>query len=80
MSIFKNDTFIRALKTFVQTFVSCVAAALAGVNYMVLDQSPNWWLSVGLSGGAAAASAMWNAVLKPLWDKMTAIPGEGEVK
>jgi ABC-type uncharacterized transport system permease subunit len=80
MNIFKNDTFIRAFKTFLQTFLSCVVAGLAGVSYMVLDQSPNWWLSLGLSAGAAGLSAAWNGVLKPLWDKLTALPADGDVK
>jgi hypothetical protein len=80
MSIFKNDTFIRAFKTFLQAFLSCIAAGLSGVNFMVMDQSANWWLSLALSAGAAALSAAWNGVIKPLWDKLTAIPGEGEVK
>jgi ABC-type uncharacterized transport system permease subunit len=62
----KKDVTIRALKTFLQTFVSCLTAGLAGVNFMVGDQSLNWWLSLALSAGAAAISAAWNGVIKPL--------------
>lgn len=62
-----KDVLIRAGKTFLQTFLSCVVAGIAGVNFMVVDQTANWWLSLALSAGAAAFSAAWNGILKPIF-------------
>ena len=71
MNVNWKDVGTRALKTFVQTFVSCVVAGLSGVNFMVLDQSANWMLSLALSAGAAGFSAVWNGILNPIFNPPT---------
>ncbi len=62
-----KDVGIRAGKTFLQAAVSCLGAGLAGVNFMVGDQSANWWISLAVSAGAAGLSAVWNGILKPIF-------------
>lgn len=62
-----KDILVRAGKTFFQTFISCVAAALSGVNFMIWDQTANWWMSILLPAVSAGVSAVWNAVVKPIY-------------
>ena len=62
-----KDVGIRALKTFVQTFVSVFGQDLLGVNLFDGSVTDVMWIGMGLSAGAAAASAVWNGVIAPLF-------------
>jgi hypothetical protein len=57
-----KDIIIRALKTFVQTFLSTIFATLVGVDIFTAGQDDGFWIRILLSAGAAAASAAWNIV------------------
>lgn len=63
-----KDIWIRAGKTFAQAAIACIGAALSGVNFMVGDQTSNWWISILVSAGAAGLSAVWNSVFKPIYE------------
>ena len=62
-----KDVAIRAGKTFVQTALSYVIAAVSGVNFFEGDKSETFWVGLILSAGAAGLSAVWNGVLRPLF-------------
>ena len=63
MSINWKDVFIRAAKTFVQTFASAIIASLAGVNFFAGNQDSDFWVGLALSAGAAGISAAWNIIV-----------------
>ena len=61
-SIDWRDLLIRAVKTFIQTFVSYLTIdGLFGISDKVEMQ--RWALTTGLSALAAGISAVWNLVL-----------------
>lgn len=62
MAINWKDVGIRALKTFVQTFVSTIIAAIGGVDFFAAGKNESFWIGLGLSAGAAAISAAWNII------------------
>jgi hypothetical protein len=62
-----KDIVVRAIKTFVQASISCVGAAFLGVNYAINDQTGQWWIALVLSAVAAGVSAVWNALIKPIY-------------
>lgn len=62
-----KDVAERAGKTFVQTAVSYLVAALTGVNFFDGDKSETFWVGLFVSAGAAGLSAVWNAVLSPIF-------------
>ncbi len=66
-----KDIAIRALKTFIQAFVSIAIAQLAGVNFIEGEDLKNVLIGIAISGGAAGVSAVWNAVLSPLFNSIT---------
>lgn len=57
-----KDILVRALKTFVQTFVSTLIASLSGVNFFSDGHEQNFWIGLALSAGAAGVSAAWNII------------------
>ncbi|MEA5017041.1 MAG: hypothetical protein VB099_21040 [Candidatus Limiplasma sp.] len=60
-----KDVAIRAFKTFMQTAVSYLVAALGGVDFGS-SLGKTFWIGLGLSAGAAGLSAVWNGVLEPI--------------
>lgn len=60
-----KDVLIRAVKTFLQTAVSYLIAALGGVDFGS-SLGRTFWIGLGLSAGAAGLSAVWNGVLQPI--------------
>ncbi|MBR3552457.1 MAG: hypothetical protein IKN72_03605 [Clostridia bacterium] len=67
-SIDWRDLAIRAVKTFIQTFVSYLTIdGLFGISDKVEMQ--RWALTTGLSALAAGISAVWNLVLDVIGDK-----------
>ena len=62
-----KDIGIRAVKTFVQTFVSVFGADLLNVNLFDGTMTDVMWVGMFLGAGAAAVSAVWNAVLSPIF-------------
>lgn len=60
-----KDVVIRAVKTFLQTAVSYLIAALGGVDFGS-NLGRTFWIGLGLSAGAAGLSAVWNGVLQPI--------------
>lgn len=63
-----KDLSIRALKTFVQTFVSYLTIdGVFGISDKVGFQ--RWLLTTGLSALAGAISAVWNLILEVVSDK-----------
>ena len=58
-----KDVFVRALKTFMEAFVTFVGAELAGVDIFHADKS--MWCALALSAAAAGVSAVWNGVVEP---------------
>ena len=64
-----KDVIIRALKTFAQTAISYLMAALNGVDFFGGDLGKTFWTGLALSTGAAGLSAAWNGVLQPLLTK-----------
>ena len=62
-----RDVSIRAGKTFVQTALSFLIAAVSGVDFFEGDKSETFWVGLFLSAGAAGLSAVWNGVLQPLF-------------
>lgn len=64
-----KDVGVRALKTFIQTFVSVFGQDLIGVNLFDGTMTDVMWIGMALSAGAAAASAVWNGILAPLFKK-----------
>ena len=64
-----KDVGIRALKTFIQTFVSVFGQDLLGVNLFDGSMTDVMWIGMALSAGAAAASAVWNGVIAPIFKK-----------
>lgn len=65
--MFKNvdwkDVAIRAIKTFVEAFVTFAGAELAGMDLFAVDKG--MWCAVGLSAGAAGVAAVWNGMIYP---------------
>jgi hypothetical protein len=70
-----KDVGIRAVKTFIQTFVSVFGSDLLNVNLFDGSMTDVMWCGMFLGAGAAAVSAVWNAVLSPLFKKTK--PPEG---
>ncbi len=66
-----KDVLIRALKTFIQAFVSIAIAQLAGVNFIEGENLMNVLIGIAVSAGAAGISAVWNGVLSPLLNSIT---------
>ena len=66
-----KDVLIRALKTFIQAFVSIAIAQLAGVNFIEGEDLMNVLIGIAISAGAAGVSAVWNGVLSPLLNSIT---------
>lgn len=66
-----RDVLIRALKTFIQAFISIAIAQLAGVNFIEGEDLKNVLIGIAISGGAAGVSAVWNGVLSPLLNSLT---------
>lgn len=64
-----KDVGIRSLKTFVETFVAVFAQDLLGVNLFDGTMTEMMWTGMLLSALAAAASAVWNGVLAPVFKK-----------
>lgn len=64
-----NDVAIRALKTFVQTFISVFGQDVIGVNLFDGTMTDVMWIGMILSAGAAAISAVWNGVIEPVFKK-----------
>lgn len=62
-----KDVGIRALKTFIQTFVAVFGQDLIGVNLFDGTTTEVMWCGMFLSALAAAASAVWNGVLTPIF-------------
>lgn len=62
-----KDVAIRAIKTFIQTAVSYLIAALSGVDFFGGDVSETFWVGLALSAGASGASAAWNGVIEPIF-------------
>ncbi len=60
-----KDVGIRAVKTFLETAISYLIAALGGVDFGS-DLGQTFWIGLGLSAGAAGLSAVWNGVLQPI--------------
>lgn len=63
-----KDVGIRSLKTFIETFVAVFAQDLLGVN-LFDGMTEMMWTGMLLSALAAAASAVWNGVLAPVFKK-----------
>ena len=76
MTTFANwkDVFVRALKTFVETALSFLIAALSGIDFTG-DHTTTFWVGIALSAGAAGLSAVWNGVIQPIF---TALPEKTE--
>ncbi len=66
-----KDVLTRALKTFIQAFVSIAIAQLAGVNFIEGEDLMNVLIGIAISAGAAGVSAVWNGVLSPLLNSIT---------
>lgn len=62
-----KDVGIRAVKTFIQTFVSVFAQDLIGINLFDGGVDEVVWIGFALSAGSAAASAVWNGVISPVF-------------
>jgi len=62
-----KDVGIRALKTFIETFVAVFAQDLVGINLFDGGMTDMMWAGMGLSALAAAASAVWNGVISPIF-------------
>ena len=63
-----KDVLIRAIKTFVEAFIACAGAELAGMDLFAIDKG--MWCAVGLSAGAAGLSAIWNGMIEPVLKPM----------
>ena len=59
-----KDVLIRAIKTFVEAFIACAGAELAGMDLFAIDKG--MWCAVILSAGAAGLSAIWNGMIEPV--------------
>ena len=59
-----KDVAIRALKTFVEAFIACAGAELAGMDLFAIDKG--MWCAVGISAAAAGISAVWNGMIEPV--------------
>ena len=68
MTINWKDVAIRAIKTFVEAFIACVGAELAGMDIFAIDKG--MWCAVGLSAAAAGISAVWNGMIEPALNPM----------
>lgn len=62
-----KDVLIRAVKTFLQTAVSYLIAALGGVDFFGGNLGETFWIGLALSTGAAGLSAAWNGVIQPIF-------------
>lgn len=62
-----RDVGIRAGKTFIQTALPFLIAAVSGVDFFEGDKSETFWVGLFLSAGAAGLSAVWNGVIQPLF-------------
>ena len=63
MTINWKDVATRAIKTFVEAFIACAGAELAGMDIFAIDKG--MWCAVGLSAAAAGISAVWNGMIEP---------------
>ena len=59
-----KDVMIRAIKTFVEAFIACAGAELAGMDLFAIDKG--MWCAVGISAAAAGISAVWNGMIAPV--------------
>ena len=57
-----KDVAIRAGKTFLEAFIACVSAELAGTDVFVIDKKV--WAAAGISAMAAGLSAVWNGMIE----------------
>ena len=64
--LFSKDVWVRAGKTFVQAAISYLVVALANVDIFSGDNGKTFWVGLLISTLAAAASAAWNGVIKPV--------------
>ena len=58
-----KDVAIRAFKTFVEAFIACAGAELAGMDLFAINKG--MWCAVGISAAAAGISAVWNGMIAP---------------
>lgn len=72
-----KDVGIRALKTFIQTFVAVFGQDIIGVNLFDGSMNDIMWVGMILSALSAAASAVWNGVISPIF-KTNKPPEQGE--
>ena len=59
-----KDVLIRAIKTFMEAFIACAGAELAGMDLFAIDKG--MWCAVILSAAAAGLSAIWNGMIEPV--------------
>ena len=59
-----EDVAVRAVKTFVESFLALLGAELTGVDIFAMDKVT--WCAVGISAAAAGITAVWNGVIEPL--------------
>ena len=70
--LFSKDVWVRAGKTFVQAAVAYLVAALANVDIFSGNNDKTFWVGLLVSTLAAAASAAWNGVIKPVMSEIVA--------
>lgn len=63
MNINWKDVAVRAIKTFVEAFIACVGAEVAGMDLFAIGKE--MWCAVGISAAAAGISAVWNGMIDP---------------
>lgn len=56
----------RAVKTFIETAISYLAALFIGGDVFAAEHDQKFWMGVLISAGAAGLSAAWNGVIQPL--------------
>ena len=59
--VLASDVFVRAAKTAVQAFVGAFALSVQAIDLYSLAA----WKSAAIGAAAAAASAVWNGLVKP---------------
>lgn len=70
-----NNVLERALKTFVESALTYLTAALVGVDFGG-DNLERVLIGIGISCVAAGISAVWNGVVDPLLKEQTEQPVE----